>query len=107
MITWRPPLNEGRGKVVVSALMIVFHPGLTRHLVDGWGRGSGANRRASRQPKVEMGRMRKGGQGCHLWKGRETGFPAVGSSAERRTSGYAESKLRLCCRQGEVDVYLM
>ena len=29
-------LNEGRGEVVVPALMVVFHLGLKRRLVGGW-----------------------------------------------------------------------
>ena len=37
-------LNEGRGEVVVLALVVVFHLG---RLVDRWGRGGGTNRRKS------------------------------------------------------------
>jgi len=39
---------EGRGKVVVSVLVVMFNLGLTRRLVDG--RGGGTSRGASGQP---------------------------------------------------------
>ena len=54
-MTWHPPLNEGRGKAVGLVLVVMFYPGLTRRLEDGWGRGGGASRRASGQPKCGNG----------------------------------------------------
>jgi len=54
-MTWRVPgaandvaptsLNEGRGEVVVLALVVVFHLCVKRHLVDGWNGGGGTSRR--------------------------------------------------------------
>ena len=43
-------LIEGRGEVVVPALVVVFHLGSKRRLVGGCGRGGGTDR-ASGQPK--------------------------------------------------------
>jgi hypothetical protein len=38
-------LNEGRGEVVVLALVVMFHLSLKHHLVDGWNSGGGTSRR--------------------------------------------------------------
>ena len=64
----------GRGKVVASVLAVVFHLGLTHRLVDGWGRGAGASRRASGQPKCGNGLNAESGCAI-LGRGAKRDFP--------------------------------
>ena len=85
-------LNDGRGEVVVLALVVVFHLGLKRRLVGGWmGRGGGTSKRVSGVPNVEMCQMRKGRIRAILGMGANRGFPWR-SSAESHKPGHAESK---------------
>ena len=63
---------EGMGKVVVSVLVVVFHLGLTRRLVDGWGRGGGTRRAAQMRKCAECG---KAGKRAILGKVAKRDFP--------------------------------
>jgi len=55
-------LDEGRAKMVVPVLLVVFHLILRRRLVNGWGRGGGGTSKGARgQPKCGNVQMRKGG----------------------------------------------
>ena len=63
-------LNKRRGEVV-PALVVVFHLGMKRHLVDEWAGGGGTSRRTSVQPKC--GKAER----ANLGRARKPGFPVV------------------------------
>ena len=50
-------LNEGKGEMVVPALVVLFLLSLKRRLADGWAGGGGTSRRASGQPKRGNAKM--------------------------------------------------
>jgi len=65
-------LNEGRGKMVAPALVVVFH------VVDGCDHGGTSRRRAGSQMwKCAKCGQAEAAEACHFWNGCEMGFPVA------------------------------
>ena len=86
-------LDEGRGRAVVSVLVVMFNQGLKRRLVGGWmGPWWWYEQKGERAAKCGNVPNAEEADVCHFGKGRETEFPVACSSAASRKAGRAESK---------------
>ena len=68
-------LGEGRGEVLVPALVVVFHLGIKRRLVDGWARSGSTSGRDGR-PKCGNVPNADRRKGAILGGGAKRDFPS-------------------------------